>query len=146
MKMIMDDIKLTYIPDSHGFIKVYIAAKDGETVEAWFNAFWNHNATSNEGVEWIFDNEGAFCTNWEKFTRAMQDIFLFSILNENEDAYKGEKGGAMPRAKELAQAKIDSKEKKDGSMRYGRIGHVYTLGEVYTNDEKAFSSGRNAGE
>ena len=140
MKM-MDDIKLTYIPDSHGFIKVFIAAKDGETVEAWFNAFWNHNATSGE-LEWVFDNEGSFCSNWKRFTRAMQDIFLFSILNENEDAYKGEKGGAMPRAKELAQAKIDSMEKKDSSMRYGSIGHVYRMGDVYTNDEKSFLSGK----
>jgi len=31
---------------------------------------------------------------------------------------------------EMAQAKIDSMEKKDGSMRYGSIGHVYSLGDV----------------
>jgi len=144
MKM-MDDIKLTYIPDSHGFIQVFIEAKDGETVEAWFNAFWNHNATNGE-LEWVFDNQASFCSNWKRFTSALQDIFLFMILNENEYAYKGEKGGAMPRAKELAQAKIDGMEKKDTSMRYGRIGHVYTLGDVATNDEKSFTTGRNAGE
>ena len=144
MKM-MDDIKLTYIPDSHGFIQVFIEAKDGETVEAWFNAFWNHNATNGE-LEWVFDNEASFCSNWKRFTRAMNDIFLFMILNENEDAYKGEKGGAMTHAKELAKAKIDSMEKKDTSMRYGHVGHVYSLGEVATNDEKTFFSGKSAGE
>ena len=141
MKM-MDDIKLTYIPDSHGWIKVYLQAKDAETAEAWFNSFWNHNATSQEEPEWIFDNELAFGTTWDKFKRAMNDIFLFSILNENEDAHKGEKGGAMPRAKELAKAKIAEMEKKDSSMRYGRIGHVYRMGDVYTNDEKSFLSGK----
>jgi hypothetical protein len=35
---------------------------------------------------------------------------------------------------------------KDSSMRYGRVGHVYTLGEIATNDEKSFTTGRNAGE
>ena len=100
----MDDIKLTYIPDSHGFIKVFIEAKDGETVEAWFNAFWNHNATSGE-LEWIFDNEASFCSNWKRFTRALNDIFLFGLLNDMEAhgeaglmACKGLKGGLMPRA------------------------------------------------
>ena len=142
----MNDIKLTYIPDSHGFIKVYLQAKDEETAEAWFNSFWNHGATKQDKPEWIFENELAFCTNWKKFTRALEDIFLFIILNEDEDAFKDEKGGAMPHAKKRAKAKIAEMEKKDSSMRYGRVGHVYTLGEVYTNDEKAFSSGRNAGE
>ena len=138
----MNDVKLTYIPDSHGWIKVYLQAKDAETAEAWFNSFWNHNATSQPEPEWIFDNELAFGTTWDKFKRAMNDIFLFSILNENEDAYKGEKGGAMPLAKELAKAKIAEMEKKDSSMRYGLIGHVYRMGDVYTNDEKSFLSGK----
>ena len=111
-----------------------------------FNSFWNHNATSQDEPEWIFDNELAFCSTWDKLTNAMNDIFLFILLNDDEDAFKGEEGGAMPFAKELAKAKIAEMDKKDSSMRYGRQGHVYTLGEVYTNDEKAFSSGRNAGE
>ena len=144
--MMMDDIQLSYIPDSHGWIKVYLKAKDTETALSWYNSFWNHNATSQDMPEWIFDNELAFCTTWPKFKRALNDIYLFILLNDDEDAFKGEKGGAMPFAKELAKTKIESMEKKDSSMRYGRQGHVYTLGEVYTNDEKAFSSGRNAGE
>ena len=145
MKM-MDDIKLTYIPDAHGWIKEYLQAPNAELAEAWFNSFWNHNATSQDEPEWIFDNELAFCSTWDKLTNAMNDIFLFILLNDDEDAFKGEEGGAMPFAKELAKAKIAEMDKKDSSMRYGRQGHVYTLGEVYTNDEKAFSSGRNAGE
>ena len=147
MKM-MDDIKLTYIPDSHGWIKVYLQAPNAKLAEAWFNSFWNHNATSQDEPEWIFDNELAFCTTWEKFKRAMNDIYLFILLNEGEESncFKGCEGGAMPYAKELAKAKIAEMEKKDSSMRYGRQGHVYTLGEVYTNDEKSFTSGRNAGE
>lgn len=145
MKM-MQDVQLSYIPDSHGWIKVYLKAKDAETAEAWFNSFWNHNATSQDAPEWIFDNELAFCTTWDRFKRAMDDIFLFILLNDNEDAFKGEEGGAMPFAKELAKAKIAEMGKKDSSMRYGRVGHVYTLGEIATNDEKAFTTGRNAGE
>ena len=147
MKM-MDDIKLTYIPDSHGWIKVYLKAPNAELAEAWFNSFWNHNATSQDAPEWIFDNELAFCTTWDKFKQAMNDIYLFILLNEGEESncFKGCEGGAMPYAKELAKAKIAEMEKKDSSMRYGRQGHVYTLGDVYTNDEKAFTSGRNAGE
>lgn len=142
----MQDVQLSYIPDSHGWIKVYLKAKDAETAEAWFNSFWNHNATSQDAPEWIFDNELAFCTTWDRFKRAMDDIFLFILLNDNEDAFKGEEGGAMPFAKELAKAKIAEMGKKDSSMRYGRVGHVYTLGEIATNDEKAFTTGRNAGE
>ena len=142
----MQDVQLSYIPDSHGWIKVYLKAKDAETAEAWFNSFWNHNATSQEAPEWIFDNELAFCTTWDRFKRAMDDIFLFILLNDNEDAFKGEEGGAMPFAKELAKAKIAEMGKKDSSMRYGRVGHVYTLGEIATNDEKAFTTSRNAGE
>ena len=145
MKM-MDDIKLTYIPDSHDWIKVYLQAPNEELAEAWFNSFWNHGATKQDEPEWIFENELAFCSTWPKFKRAMNDIFLFIILNEDEDAYKNQKGGAMSAAKELAQTKILEMGKKDSSMRYGHQGHIYTLGEIYTNDEKAFTSGRNAGE
>ena len=93
--MMMDDIKLTYIPDSHGWIKVYLQAPNAELAEAWFNSFWNHNATSQDEPEWIFDNELAFCTTWDKMKKAMNDIFLFILLNDDEDAFKGEEGGAF---------------------------------------------------
>ena len=151
--MMTDKIELTYIPDSK-VIKIYIEAKDGqdETVEAWFNSFWNHGATKGE-LEKIVEGTGAFLTTRKKFMRALVDIHLFILLNEMEghgeaglEACKGLKGGVMPRAKEIAQAVFDGMEKRDSSMRYGRIGYVYTLGEIYTNDEKAFTSGRNAGE
>ena len=38
----MKNIKLTYIPDSHGWLKVYLKAENAERAEAWFNSFWNH--------------------------------------------------------------------------------------------------------
>ena len=71
----MKNIKLTYIPDSHGWLKVYLKAENAELAEAWFNSFWNHEATSQDAPEWIFENELAFApprkscsAHWKTFT------------------------------------------------------------------------------
>ena len=92
----MKNIKLTYIPDSHGWLKVYLKAENAELAEAWFNSFWNHEATSQDAPEWIFENELAFCTTEEKLLRALENIYLALMLNENAEAFKTAKGGAMP--------------------------------------------------
>ena len=137
----MKNIKLTYIPDSHGWLKIYLKAENAELAEAWFNSFWNHEATSQDAPEWIFENELAFCTTEEKLLRALENIYLALILNENAEAFKTAKGGAMPYAKAFAKEKFDGMERKDNSMRYGQQGHVYTMGDVYTNEEKSFNNG-----
>ena len=144
----MNDIKLVYQNSGSWWcVGIYSAGADEEAIEAQYNSFWNHGATSTEPKK-ATDSLWYFWTTPKLFRKALESAELFKLLNEGEESncFKGCEGGAMPYAKELAKAKIAEMEKKDSSMRYGRQGHVYTLGEVYTNDEKSFTSGRNAGE
>ena len=69
------------------------------------------------------------------------NFYDVSTLFRDAEAFKTAKGGAMPYAKAFAKEKFDGMERKDVSMRYGQQGHVYTMGEIYTNEEKSFSSG-----
>ena len=73
-------------------------------------SFWNHGATQSE-LTWNHDRSNAYfwvchkgkLSGMEKLERAMVNICLFKILNKDPDAFKGEKGGAMPAARNMAK-------------------------------------------
>lgn len=98
----------------HG-IAVWIGGDSEEEIEQRFWSFWNHGATQGE-LTWNHDRTGAHFwvtsnrhgTGFEKLHRAMVNICLFKILNENPDAGKGEKGGALPEARKQAQEWLES--------------------------------------
>ena len=89
--MITDKIELTYIPDSK-VIKIYIEAKDGqdETVEAWFNSFWNHGATQAADLNWTNKNEGYFWTSQKKLKRYFKNSSRAIVLNELGEDWGGD--------------------------------------------------------
>ncbi len=107
----MTEIKL----QKHGNdVAVAIFGDSELEIEQRHWSFWNHGATQSELI-WNHDRTNAYfwvCHNSqmsgiEKVERAMVNMCLFKILNDDPDAFKGEKGGAMPRAREMAKEWID---------------------------------------
>mgnify|MGYP003123592598 CR=1 FL=1 len=107
----MTEIKL----QKHGHdVAVTIFGSTELEIEQTHWSFFNHGATSSE-LAWNHDRTNAYfwvchnkdMTGLEKFERAFTNICLFKILNENPDAFKGEKGGALPLARKMAKEKIE---------------------------------------
>ena len=85
-----------------------------------FWSFWNHGATDGE-FHWLNEFRGYFWTDEKRFSKSLENIFLFKMLNESDElreqdpegwahCCKGLKGGFLPRAKELAKEALDSLE------------------------------------
>lgn len=100
-------------------LAVWIGGDTEEEVERQFWSFWNHGATSGE-LAWDNDVHTSAhfwvtntikATSMEKLERAMVNICLFKILNANPDAGKGEKGGALPEARLMAQEWLEGIDK-----------------------------------
>ena len=88
-----------------------------------FYSFWNPGATDGE-FHWLNEFRGYFWTDEKRFKKALENIFLFKMLNESDElreqdpegwqhCCKGVKGGFMPRAKELAKEALDTLEQSE---------------------------------
>ena len=114
----MNDIKLVYQnAGSWWCVGIYSASSDEEAMEAQYNSFWNHGATSSEPKK-VTDSLWYLWTTPTAFRKALENAELFKLLNEGEadeldsgfNCFKGCKGGAMPYAKANAQSRIDEME------------------------------------
>jgi hypothetical protein len=82
-----------------------------EAVNQRFYSFWNHGATSGE-LHWELDWLAYFWTTPDKLKKALVNINLFKVLNDAEangylDQFKGEKGGALPYARKMAEQQYE---------------------------------------
>ena len=107
-----------------------------------FYSFWNHGATDGE-FHWLNEFRGYFWTDEKRFKKALENIFLFKMLNESDalrendpegwqHCCKGVKGGFMPRAKELAKEALDTLE---SSEYFGRFSDALDF-QYSWNDPK----------
>ena len=107
-----------------------------------FYSFWNHGATDGE-FHWLNEFRGYFWTDEKRFKKALENIFLFKMLNESDElreqdfegwqhCCKGIKGGFMPRAKELAKEALDTLE---SSEYFGRFSDALDF-QYSWNDPK----------
>ena len=103
----MTELKL----QKHGHdVAVSIFGDTEQEIEQRHWSFWNHGATNSE-LTWSHDRTNAYfwvCHNREisgmgKLEKAMVNICLFKILDKDPDAFKGEKGGALPAARDMAE-------------------------------------------
>ena len=108
----MNDIKLVYQNSGSWWcVGIYSVSSDEEAMEAQYNSFWNHGATSTEPKK-ATDSLWYFWTTPKAFRKALESAELFKLLNEGEESncFKGCEGGAMPYAKANAQSRIDAME------------------------------------
>ena len=107
----MNDTKLVYQNSGSWWcVGIYHEAANEEAIEAQYNSFWNHGATSTEPKK-ATDSLWYFWTTPKAFRKALESAELFRILNIGGGIpFKGQRGGAMPLARELAQKRIDSME------------------------------------
>ena len=112
----MNDIKLVYQNSGSWWcVGIYSACADEEAMEAQYNSFWNHGATSTEPKK-ATDSLWYFWTTPKLFRKALESAELFRILNGclpmvgGVHPFKGERGGAMSLARERAQERIDAME------------------------------------
>ena len=106
----MNDIKLIYQNSGSWWcVGIYSADADEEAIEAQYNSFWNHGATSSEPKR-LTDSLWYFWTTPAALRKALESAELFKLLNEGEESncFKGCKNGAMPYAKANAQKRIDA--------------------------------------
>jgi hypothetical protein len=62
---------------------VGIEGSNKEEVEAWFNGFWNHGATSGE-LQWFSNNFGYFWTTEKKLKRSLYNMSIHKFMDDKE--------------------------------------------------------------
>ena len=103
----MTEIKL----QKHGRdVAVSVFGDSESEIEQRYWSFWNHGATRGE-LKWNHDRTNAYfwvsrkgkASGMDRLKKAMVNICLFEILNKDPNAFKGEKGGAMFAARDMAK-------------------------------------------
>ena len=118
--------------------KLIVAIKGTpEDVETDFWGFFNCGATDaglyhfgEAEIDWLTPNTAKFYTTRERLLAGMELRALNKILNENPNAYKGQKGGAQPAAQKLAQGWFDSMERVTDIIRKNVHDTVYGMGTI----------------
>ena len=118
--------------------KLIVAIKGApEDVEADFWGFFNHSATDaglyhfgEAEIDWLTPTTAKFYTTRERLLAGMESRALHKILNDNPNAYKGQKGGAQAAARELAQEWFDSMERVTDIIRKNVRETVYSMGTI----------------
>tara|TARA_Y100000004_G_C8954978_1_gene430356 strand:+ start:1572 stop:2231 length:660 start_codon:yes stop_codon:yes gene_type:complete len=83
-----------------------------EAVSIEFDSLCHAGATTAKELNWVNEDHsiGYFWSTREKLLAAFTQQELNTLCAQSGDEYKGQEGGALPKAKELAQDKFDNLE------------------------------------
>ena len=118
--------------------KIIVAIKGApEDVENDYWGFFNSNATDaglqhfgEATIHWLTPTTAQFYTTRERLLAGMEVRALNKILQDNPNAYKGQKGGAQDAARELAQQWFDSMERVTDIIKKNVRDTVYDIGTI----------------
>ena len=102
-----------------------------------FWSFWNHGATGGK-LHWMCETFAYITTHEKELEQYFLNSSLFLILNKYPDTYKGQKGGALPRAKKLAKRRLEElKENHEVFMNTNPMVYDYSLGRTEARENPA---------
>ena len=127
---------VTISAQSHGTSWTVFLRGKQEDVEARFNSYWNHGASSGELENWT-DDLWSFSAYPARVLKAMERAALFEILNTRNT--KGT--NPLPEARKIAKERFDAIEMVT-YIRSGRdLGNLYSEGSPYAGKKGSEDAG-----
>jgi hypothetical protein len=119
-------VNITYQNCGNNWV-VFLDGDNQTEIEQKYYSLWNWQATSGR-LDWLNDKGAKIWTSKERMFRYFKNICLNELIDSGE--FKGKKGGALSRAKEMATEKLNEMVKTNDVIKFGKYLEAYSLGMI----------------
>jgi len=125
--MKLNNVEITY-QDTGTALAVCLIGNEDD-INAQFNSFWNHGATSGE-LKWTMPWRAYFWTDKKRLVKGLIGGALAYILNNYPEKYKGKKGGALDVARYLGRRRFREMPRLSQLVYTNQTLEEYSLGTI----------------